>query len=463
MTTLALILTDKFLAGGKTSYLIWAAIFCALAWQTRYIGVVVPLVAGLFILGQRGAPLLQQARQAAGFSLIVSAPMSLWLLRNYLLTGNFTGPQIPGDYSVPRIMSDIGKEFMEWVNYDIPFGILPLSVLTLTAVAMLAPAGYILLGKHYEKRSRFDWKPFYIFGGFALTYFPFLVAATTLGYTYEGIQLRFLTPFYIPLLLAVVFALDWLLVQDRNGKLLGSIGNLPKLRHLYRKINPPGLLTCILTASLFLWAAWQIFPNAKEIIRVNSSTLHLETSYSAPPWAASETLAYIRKNPLSGEIYSNGDIIVYLHNTGNANLHLPPPPPPPPPRETRYIERGIGAGQERLDAWVAEIPDGTYLVWFKNYWQNRFYDYGTANISITRGLEPVVEFKDGIIVKVNKNYSPATNLYRLAMMPSHQASSENPRPSPILTCITPEIRWHISSSRASQTIRRQDFSCTSTL
>ena len=190
---------------------------------------------------------------------------------------------------------------------------------------------------------------------------------------------------------------------------MGSIRNLPKLKRLYRKINPPGLLTCILTASLFLWAAWQIFPNAKEIIKVNSSALHLETSYSAPPWAASETLAYIRKNPLSGEIYSNGDIIVYLHNTGNANL---PPPPPPPPRETRYIERGIGAGQERLEAWVAEIPDGAYLVWFKNYWQNRFYDYGTANISITRGLEPVAEYKDGIIVKVNKNYSPATNLYR---------------------------------------------------
>ncbi len=37
LATLALIQTDKFLTGGKISSLIWAAVFCALAWQARYI------------------------------------------------------------------------------------------------------------------------------------------------------------------------------------------------------------------------------------------------------------------------------------------------------------------------------------------------------------------------------------------------------------------------------------------
>ena len=404
MTTLALILTDKFLAGGKTSDLIWAAVFCALAWQTRYIGIAVPVVAMLFILGQRWTPFLQRAKQAAGFSLIVSVPMSLWLLRNYLLTGNFTGPQrLDGD-PLPTIIRDIGNGFMGWLNYDIPFGILPLSALMLIAVAMLIPAGYILIGKNYEKRFRFDWQPFCIFGGFALTYFLFLVATTVIVI---GIHSRYLTPFYIPLLLAIVFALDWILVQDKNGKLMGRIGNYPKLQHLYRKINPPGLLTCILTASLLLWAAWQILPNIKEIIQANSGSRHSAHNFSLsiPPWADSETLEYIQKNPLSGAVYSNAKHIVYLHNAGNANFR-------PAPLAVRGVQRGIGAGQEQLDAWIAETPNGAYLVWFKRYPKNQVYDYGTANISITRGLEPVAEFKDGIIVKVNKNYPPATNLYR---------------------------------------------------
>ena len=54
LATLALIQTDKFLAEGKKSVLVWAAVFSALAWQTRYIGVAVPVTVRLALLLQRG-------------------------------------------------------------------------------------------------------------------------------------------------------------------------------------------------------------------------------------------------------------------------------------------------------------------------------------------------------------------------------------------------------------------------
>ncbi len=54
LTTLALIQTDRFLTEGKTRTLVWAAVFSALALQSRYIGVVVPVFIGLLLLFQRG-------------------------------------------------------------------------------------------------------------------------------------------------------------------------------------------------------------------------------------------------------------------------------------------------------------------------------------------------------------------------------------------------------------------------
>ena len=54
LTTLALIQTDRFLTEGKTRTLVWAAVFSALALQSRYIGVVVPVFIALLLLFQRG-------------------------------------------------------------------------------------------------------------------------------------------------------------------------------------------------------------------------------------------------------------------------------------------------------------------------------------------------------------------------------------------------------------------------
>lgn len=118
MTVLALIQADKFLVEGKTSSLVWAAVFCALAWQTRYMGIAAPVLVGLLLLFQRGAPLPQKARRVAGFSLIAGLPMALWLLRNYLVAGDLPGNPHPVYYPLSEILTDIAGRLLEWVCVD---------------------------------------------------------------------------------------------------------------------------------------------------------------------------------------------------------------------------------------------------------------------------------------------------------------------------------------------------------
>ena len=77
MATLALIWADKFLDDGKMWSLIGAAAFCALAWQTRYIGIAAPAAVGLLLLFQRGVYWPRKTRNIAVFSLIAAAPMLL--------------------------------------------------------------------------------------------------------------------------------------------------------------------------------------------------------------------------------------------------------------------------------------------------------------------------------------------------------------------------------------------------
>ena len=50
LTTLALLQTDRYLTDRKTPSLLWAALFCALAWQTRYLGAAVAVAIGLLLL-----------------------------------------------------------------------------------------------------------------------------------------------------------------------------------------------------------------------------------------------------------------------------------------------------------------------------------------------------------------------------------------------------------------------------
>ena len=237
MTTLALIQTDKFLEEGKTSSLIWAAVFCALAWQTRYIGIAAPLLAGLLLLFQRGAPLPQKARQVAVLSLISGLSMALWLLNSYLISGDLPGNSRPVDYYLPGILSDVASGLWGWACAAECVADMSLArwlslVLLLLAAAIVTIAGYVFIREQWGRQSLRQWRSCWIFGGFALIYVGLLVAGLMLGHTHHGVEQRFLAPLYIPILIIVVVVTDRFLPSARYGKMRISTDASPIIRTL---------------------------------------------------------------------------------------------------------------------------------------------------------------------------------------------------------------------------------------
>ena len=374
LVTLTLIHTDAFLANGRTSSLVRTGVCAALAWQTRYVGAALLAAVAVMLLAQRGARPGQRVRRAAGFLLLAGTPMALWLMRNRLLAGTFTGRFGDGILSWPATLSGAGTVLRSWATFDLPMvegqamallGLLP-------AAALAAACGIIIRTRWRTRRTPSGWLPCYVFGGFAVTYFAAVTVSLALGATEHDVQPRFLAPLYVPLLVTAAFALD---------RLLGSALRRRRFRRLWKRrwVMPRShAAAAVATAVLCCWTAGQIEPNVHEIRRANSEGL---AGYAHSFWTRSETREWLSRNPLPGRVYSNEAIAAYLYNDVSAEYGYPP------------------GAEERLRRWLAETPRDTWIVWWDNVWANRYYDYDRATLRALSGLEPVAELADGAVFK----------------------------------------------------------------
>ncbi len=405
LATLALVQTDGFLTGGKTRSLVLASVFAALACQARYIGVAVAVVVGLLFLfsGKERASLRRRAGRLAVFSLVVAAPMGLWLLRNYLLTGTLAGDRPPSDYTLPTLLGEtVGRLLHGGLLYLGPPWVRRLSLAALALAAIvLAALGYV---SARERRPPSDWRPFYLFGGFGLAYLAVL-ASMIMMWGDLFLQSRYLVPLYLPFLVVAVSALDRLLARGRQGTLPGTVGGPPRPGAMRARAGgkgigrvtasltlgavrtkaggKPSVLAAVLTVALSLWTVGQVVANVRAIGRANAQDL--SRGYGAQPWAVSETLRYVRENPLVGKVYSNAAVVVSLHNHGTGPC------------------KGAPRQLERL---LEKARNGVHVVWFEDYWRRHPYDYGVADLRASPELEPVAELADGAIFRVIRAGNP---------------------------------------------------------
>ena len=401
LATLALMQTDRFLAGGQRAALLAAAVFSALAWQTRYIGVAVPVAVGLLLLTQPGAEWPQRAKHIALVAAVALLPMAAWQLRNYLVTERFIRAAMPVEQSLPTVLTEVAAALARWLDFDLPriSRFWPRAALSLTAAFWL-PIAVRFLKERGQAQTWDDWRPALIFGVFALTYLLLMMAAFQSGsilYQQLGVAERYAAPLYIPLLMAAVFTLDRLLGYERKRPLLGRFGSLPMLGNWLSGAKLPTLPAAILMLTLALWMAGQVAANVDDIRLVNSAGQ--QRGYAAPPWAAA-TVQYLRENPLDGLVYSNLSVLAYLHNAGDA-VHRKLPQSR---RGDRSLDLGnTDTGQAQLAAWLDTAPPGAWIVWFNHRWDNpQVYDYGPPELRAAPRLEPVAELADGAIYRVRK-------------------------------------------------------------
>ena len=408
LTSLALIQCDKFLEKGQTSALILTAIFSALAWQTRYVGVAAPAAIGLMLLFQPGATTVQKAKRVSVYSLIAAAPMGLWLMYNYLRIGELIGNRRPVDYSWPEIWRDItniaaqgweqiGFPLLERISAASGLSWLAFIIATLAATLLL-PLICIYIAGIWRSRHQAECRSIIIFSAFTLLYLIIITAGAVLGNTEYGIQARYLFPLYLPLLAIAALLMDAFISHSKAGNTPQSITRLP-LTGVYARwrINTIPLPTAVLMITLCLVTAIALLSNIQEINRANSDGLN---SLTNSRWANSDTLQYIQKNSLSGQIYSNRPMLVYIYTDGSGRYWgMPTNRPDRGSVGNRESDKPAG-GAEQLRQWLETAPDGAYVVWLHQDYGNDLFDYGPAELRAAPGLAPVADFDDGIIFRV---------------------------------------------------------------
>ncbi len=440
--TLALLHTDNFLGQGKRASLLWAAVFTALAFLTRYMGLTLPMTIVSLLLLQRNTALMVKMKHIAAYTLISVSPIVLWILRNSLLSGS-PGGHIPlPDLTLPQILDIILNTLSRWIFLDLPLGEFHRFAVALTGLALLALAialGLSIIRAQQKVGTWTDWMPFSIFGSFALVYLIALIGTYIFG-SFVLVHLialigtlantaldslrnsRYLSPVYIPLLFTAVWVMDRFLRYERQRKLLGTLGHLPFVSTIVRgKVKQVSLLTVLLSAALSLWLGWSVPINARAIRHANA---RIAPSASNARHADSAVFQYMREHSIDGAIVTNiqpwlmywyTDAATYYHIYDIRHWPAPTVAAPDSSRRADYHHMPSEQGFHSMTRqFIGNTDDDVYLVW--SYCRSRpkscattwFYGgFQTPNLDTLPELEPIAELTDAVILKVNKAYGNA--------------------------------------------------------
>ena len=391
LSTLALIKADAFLQEGKRSSLALASLFSMLAWLTHYTGIAIVVSVGVLLLLRPGAPLAARAKRAAAYALVSSAPTAAWWSGVLYRTGDADPLERAVDYSFFGLTGDIAAAVSKWafVNLFVD-SLYPKPVEWPIASALSAGALLALAvgGGYGAARAAFDkseaagalwerWGSVFVFSGFALTFIALYLAALLLRQTWDGAQDRHLVPTYLSLFIAGTLALDNLIGQRVSGGRPFSVGG----------VSVRLSLSGAATTALWVWLGLAL---ALHIVAIREANAYGITRwdvgrYGEPRWAHSETIAYLRDEPLEGDVYTNHVDALSLYAPGGADPRLIP----------------------RLDAvpgWAGSAPVGSGIVWFDGV--GTPLDHDAADLRATPGLEVAADPADGVVFRVNREHNP---------------------------------------------------------
>ncbi len=391
LSTLALIKADDFLQQGKSSSLALASLFSMLAWLTHYTGIAIVVSVGALLLVRPGAPLSVRAKRAAAYALVSSAPIAVWWGGVLYRTGDADPLERAVDYSFFGLAGDIAAAVSKWAFVNLFVDSLypqpvewPIAS-ALSAAALLALAvgvGYGAARAAFDKSEAAGalwerWGRVFVFGGFALTFIALYLTALLLRQTWDGAQDRHLVPAYLSLFIAGTLALDRLIDRRGSGGRTFSVGG----------VSVRLSLSGAATAALWAWLALALALHAVAVREANAYgiTRWDVGKYGEPRWAHSETIAYLRDEPLSGEVYTNQVEALSLYAPGGADPRLIP----------------------RLDAvpgWAESAPAGSGVVWFDDI--GTPLDHDAADLRATPGLEVAADLADGVVFVVSRERDP---------------------------------------------------------
>ena len=405
LSALAMIRTEEYLERGRPASLAGAAVFAALACWTQYLGVAALVgVVGAVLLLDRRATLPRRAV----LGVAAAAALGPWAV-------SLPGSAAPAWYSPPEGPGGLLRVFSSWADTNfLPFAPGGWEAFALAALA----AGAFLASALARRRTggparsaaggRAVGRSVPVFLGFAAVHTAVAALAFRFGAVSEAAEEGLLAPVYLALVVAAAFGFDRFLRAEPNRELdlpagappaAGIAGALDR----FDALSGPALT--VMTA-LTLWVAGQAVPNAREIERLNGNDVALLTGDTGHAMHDSETLRFVLHTPTPLRIYSNRPALVYQYTSGGRGFS-----PLPKRRDLAPTADGHVTPQA-LSEWFEGAPEGAWVIWFRFAESNRGYGYGPPLLGMTPGLEPLVDVSDGVILRVNRSYTPTDDRWR---------------------------------------------------
>jgi hypothetical protein len=211
LSVLSMIFIVQFIKRQKQGWLIAACVTSCLCWLTRYIGIVIICVLSLALLIYL-KPFLRKIKLTFVYAVFSCIPMSLWVLRNYLISETLTGGRQAGDYTLMDNISRTLWVFGNWASFITP-------LFTYTAVVFLVAliAITFLLEKNKNRESE---KPVALVVSvlYTVLYAAVLLASAT-GTAMDPIDSRLWTPVYPFWVFTIVFFMDFLIRNIKKERL----------------------------------------------------------------------------------------------------------------------------------------------------------------------------------------------------------------------------------------------------
>ena len=142
---------ERFLRTDRPSAFFLSAIIAALACLTRNVGLTVVLTGLVLLLYKPNIPFTTRLNKATIFGFISVLPLSIWLIRNYIVSYTLTGTYGPSSYSFPQNLYFVVETISGWF---LPSGIMPAVPRILSASFLLILAAFIFIRVIRNNQSR---------------------------------------------------------------------------------------------------------------------------------------------------------------------------------------------------------------------------------------------------------------------------------------------------------------------
>ena len=353
----------NFISNQKKSILIWSAIFFALAFSARYVGIVPIGTAIISLIIFSRQPWKEKLKNAGLFTFLSLSPMVLWMLWGKV-TKEPGSPRVFAFHpiSIEKLSSGI-EEMLGWflLSSTMSWVLLSIFLVSYIFLAVMCRTGDCshLTVAIMLRKILFLFVPLYLL---------FLMISISFFDAHTPLDSRILSPVYFFLMVALILGLSSITTD----------------KPLCRLFNISAFLVVLILCFL-------------QIMHLKLQVTHLSTNgvgFLSRQWVESDTLAFVR-NEQAGRsvIYTNAPEIIEIHLKRKSKLL--------PQRESATSKKIYENFLDSLRQLQQEFRDNDAILIYFYAFSYRTYLIGLDELDANIDMDILYKGRDGIVLQAH--------------------------------------------------------------